>query len=125
MYRSLPRSSLQTDKLVSNRNMSSFNEQKNDGIENNLNEYDEQQNLLEAGMTNICDRNEVLVRNEMKALGISSELINSHIERGARSPIIGTYRILLHRYIYCRNAPSFFNNIIINLELNEMLYLDI
>ena len=97
MYRSLPRSSLQTDKLVSNRNMSSFNEQKNDGIENNLNEYDEQQNLLEAGMTNICDRNEVLVRNEMKALGISSELINSHIERGARSPIIGTYRILLHR----------------------------
>ena len=97
MYRSLPRSSLQNDKIVSNRNISAFNEQENDGIENNLNEYDEQQNLLEAGMNNICDRNEVLVRNEMKSLGISSELINSHIERGARSPIIGTYRILLHR----------------------------
>ena len=46
----------------------------------------------------ICDKNELLVRNEMEGLGIPSNLINSHIERGARSPIIGTYRILLHRY---------------------------
>ena len=46
----------------------------------------------------ICDKSELLVRNEMESLGIPSNLINSHIERGARSPIIGTYRILMHRY---------------------------
>ena len=45
----------------------------------------------------ICDKNELLVRNEMDSLGIPSNLINSHIERGARSPIIGAYRILMHR----------------------------
>ena len=46
----------------------------------------------------ICDKSELLVRNEMESLGIPSNLISSHIERGARSPIIGTYRILMHRY---------------------------
>ena len=51
----------------------------------------------ERGIQNICDKNELVVRKEMESLGISSEFINSHIERGARSPIIGTYRILLHR----------------------------
>ena len=47
---------------------------------------------------NVIDANEFVVRREMEGLGISSDLLNSHIERGARSAIIGTYRLLLHRY---------------------------
>ena len=41
--------------------------------------------------------NEEKVRDKLKELGIEGELLESHIERRARSPIIGSYRILLHR----------------------------
>jgi hypothetical protein len=42
------------------------------------------------------------VRADLSDLGIDSELIENHIDRGSRSQVIGTYRILMHRYI----APS-------------------
>ena len=38
-------------------------------------------------------------RIELGLLGISDDLLESHIERGARSHIIGTYRILNHRFV--------------------------
>ena len=73
--------------------MKSF-ENINDTLENG-NNVDEIQGMSKEA---ICDKNELLVRNEMDSLGIQTNLINSHIERGARSPFIGTYRILMHRY---------------------------
>ena len=91
-YQSLPRTSFRAEEEILNRDIKSF-ENINGTLENG-------NNLVEIqGMSKevICDKNELLVRNEMDSLGIPSNLINSHIERGARSPIIGTYRILMHR----------------------------
>ena len=94
-YRSLPRTTFSNGSME-NRDINSFNaiDAQN---KDNVNEHVEGATTKEKGIQNICDKNEFVVRNEMESLGISSEFINSHIERGARSPIIGTYRILLHR----------------------------
>ena len=91
-YRSLPRTSF-SNGSIENRDVKSFNANDTDDV----NQYAEGATTKEKSTPNICDKNELIVRNEMESLGISSEFINSHIERGARSPIIGTYRILLHR----------------------------
>ena len=42
-------------------------------------------------------KEEEAVRDKLHTLGINQELLESHIERGNRSQIIGTYRILMHR----------------------------
>lgn len=42
---------------------------------------------------------EVEVRSELEGLGIGSDLLESQVERGNRSPVIGAYRILMHRFI--------------------------
>ena len=91
-YQSLPRTSFRAEEAILNRDIKSF-ENINGTLENG-NNVDETQGMSKEA---ICDKNELLVRNEMNSLGIPSNLINSHIERGARSPIIGTYRILMHR----------------------------
>ena len=91
-YQSLPRTSFRAEEAILNRDIKSF-ENINGTLENG-NNVDETQGMSKEA---ICDKNELLVRNEMDSLGIPSNLINSHIERGARSPIIGTYRILMHR----------------------------
>ena len=91
-YQSLPRTSFRAEEAILNRDIKSF-ENINGTLENG-NNVDETQGMSKEA---ICDKNELLVRNEMDTLGIPSNLINSHIERGARSPIIGTYRILMHR----------------------------
>ena len=91
-YQSLPRTSFRAEEAILNRDIKSF-ENINGTLENG-NNLDEIQGISKEA---ICDKNELLVRNEMDSLGIPSNLINSHIERGARSPIIGTYRILMHR----------------------------
>ena len=94
-YRSLPRASFQQIPLA-NRDANTFDTGTAQNA-NNHTQYDGRNNILEDELHDICESNELLVRNEMEGLGISLSLINSHIERGARSPIIGTYRILLHR----------------------------
>ena len=91
-YQSLPRTSFRAEEAILNRDIKSF--ENINGILENGNNVDEIQGMSKEA---ICDKNELLVRNEMDSLGIPSNLINSHIERGARSPIIGTYRILMHR----------------------------
>ena len=91
-YQSLPRTSFRAEEAILNRDIKSF-ENINGTLENG-NNVDKTQGMSKEA---ICDKNELLVRNEMDSLGIPSNLINSHIERGARSPIIGTYRILMHR----------------------------
>ena len=45
-------------------------------------------------------KHDLIVRKDLEVLGISKKHLESHIERGARSPIIGTYRILMHRYYF-------------------------
>ena len=40
---------------------------------------------------------EEAVRARLAGLGVGPELIEEHIERGARSQVIGAYRILMHR----------------------------
>lgn len=40
---------------------------------------------------------EVLARERLAALGIGAALLHEHIEKGVRSPVIGTYRIAVHR----------------------------
>ena len=42
-------------------------------------------------------KHDLIVRRDLEVLGISRKHLESHVERGARSPIIGTYRILMHR----------------------------
>ena len=88
-YRRLPRSSFYPGNTHLPNSKNGIHENSQIDINNALNG---------GSVEDICDKNELLVRNEMENLGVSSSLINSHIERGARSPIIGTYRILLHRY---------------------------
>ena len=44
-------------------------------------------------------KHDLIVRKDLEVLGISKKHLESHIERGAKSPIIGTYRILMHRYL--------------------------
>ena len=95
-YRSLPRTSFSNGSMET-RDINSFNANDAQNKDNVNQHLEGEETTTEKGIQNICDKNEVVVRNEMEILGISSEFINSHIERGARSPIIGTYRILLHR----------------------------
>lgn len=40
---------------------------------------------------------EVLARERLAALGIGAALLNEHLDKGVRSPVIGTYRIAVHR----------------------------
>ena len=43
---------------------------------------------------------ESVVRERLAAdFGISGQKLDSHIERGARSPVIGAYRILMHKAV--------------------------
>ena len=43
---------------------------------------------------------ESVVRERLAAdFGISGHKLDSHIERGARSPVIGAYRILMHKAV--------------------------
>lgn len=43
---------------------------------------------------------ESVVRERLAAdYGISGQKLDSHIERGARSPVIGAYRILMHKEV--------------------------
>ena len=43
---------------------------------------------------------ESIVRERLAAdYGITGEKLDSHIERGARSPVIGAYRILMHKAV--------------------------
>ena len=96
-YQSLPRTSFRPEASILNRDTNSFDTINNTVYNgNNISQNVDDNKMLSK--EDICDKNELLVRNEMEGLGIPSNLINSHIERGARSPIIGTYRILLHRY---------------------------
>jgi len=44
-------------------------------------------------------KHDLIVRKDLEVLGISRDHLESHAERGARSPLIGTYRILMHRLI--------------------------
>ena len=40
---------------------------------------------------------EALARERLAALGIGAALLNEHLDKGVRSPVIGTYRIAVHR----------------------------
>jgi hypothetical protein len=41
---------------------------------------------------------ESVVREKLdRQYGITAQKLDSHIERGARSPVIGAYRILMHK----------------------------
>ena len=93
-YRALPRSSFRNALLVDCDTNSCDTGNTQNGNNDIING---KHNVTKNEPQNAFGSNELIVRNEMEGLGISSELINSHIERGARSPIIGTYRVLLHR----------------------------
>merc|ERR1711909_201093 len=101
----LPRTSFQPNESLLNGDVNSFNTVNNSLQNGNkLNLCPDENEMMSK--EDICDKNELLVRNEMDSLGISSHLINPHIERGARSPIIGTYRILMHRLMMYGNVQE-------------------
>lgn len=47
----------------------------------------------ENGMSGLEER----VRNQLSSIGITSDIIENSLEKGVRSQIIGSYRILMHR----------------------------
>lgn len=48
---------------------------------------------------------EVDAYNQMKQLGINDELICDNIDKGSRSNVIGTFRIIIHRFVVNSHLP--------------------
>ena len=42
---------------------------------------------------------EKIVQDHLLTLGITMEMISTHLSQGVRSPVITTYRILLHKEV--------------------------
>ena len=42
---------------------------------------------------------ERVVQDELAALGMPEEMLRTHLNQGVRSPLIATYRILLHKHM--------------------------
>lgn len=70
--------------------------------------------------TEICNENthvlssaEVSARNRLKDLGINEDMVEEAKSKGSRSSVIGTYRIVLHRFLN-ETAPSFYQDLLQN-----------
>ena len=50
------------------------------------------------GPSNLSDT-EKAVHDQLASLGITEEMLREDLNKGVRSPIIGTYRILLHKHM--------------------------
>ena len=44
---------------------------------------------------------ETVVRDKLdRQYGISAQTLESHVERGPKSPVIGAFRILMHKFVH-------------------------
>ena len=93
-YRSLPlrldRDRCSMKKSQSDESWSSFINEEMGQHEDRIHSAKDQLSLQDK-------QNDTIVRRDLSILGISGEMLESHIEKGMRSPIIATYRILMHR----------------------------